>query len=416
LCGRPHANFRYWDQVRIMGEDITAPPVQICKKKNRLAQEARFENLCLLHDRVLLPSDFGAAVRRFGDRYPLVGFQSLFFDDRWNLIPRRYSDAGVTPRAATSAILGVPRDNSTARAGPFTKPVLPATEKAGYYYASPMRYSPQNYLTGSLYLAKRSVWLACPQDENLFWTEFEDVEQGLRAARAGIPSRINPHSLTQSLISRPLLSFNGMVDFESASGEVRRYRPALEPFPFPRKPLLKVTQQKAIESAVAFRAKYGSEGTPQAVSPSLGLRTDARLATVYRLLNGARLPIRHKDVLAFAKDVEKLIVLDQLPEVLHDYLERDFLKSGNVAARWIVDHDWFVNHTCQRPSRKQFAQSLDDYLVRRGVLVALGCVVSACLLQLQHRKAFFLPGFIPRTLASIWRSTPFADLVGERSA
>ncbi|MEI8208886.1 MAG: hypothetical protein WCG16_06750, partial [Methylococcales bacterium] len=35
LCGRPGENFQYWNQVRIVGEDITAPPVQICAKKNR---------------------------------------------------------------------------------------------------------------------------------------------------------------------------------------------------------------------------------------------------------------------------------------------------------------------------------------------------------------------------------------------
>ncbi|MBN4177652.1 hypothetical protein ALP76_03116 [Pseudomonas savastanoi pv. glycinea] len=72
LCGTPGSNFAYFDKVRIVGQDITAPPVQICKKKNRLALEAGFSNLVILHDRVFLPRNFGEIVRRFGPRYPLM--------------------------------------------------------------------------------------------------------------------------------------------------------------------------------------------------------------------------------------------------------------------------------------------------------------------------------------------------------
>jgi hypothetical protein len=109
LCGRPADNFRYWDHVRVVGEDITAPPVQICRKKNRIAQEARYENLCIIHDRVFLPHNFHEAVQRFGGAFPLTGFQSLYFDDKWNLAPRRYSDFGVSLRLATQTSEGLSR-------------------------------------------------------------------------------------------------------------------------------------------------------------------------------------------------------------------------------------------------------------------------------------------------------------------
>ena len=72
LCGRPGANFKYWQQVRIVGEDIPAPPVRICAKKNALAQAARFENICILHDRVFLPKDFYEGIQRFGDFFPFL--------------------------------------------------------------------------------------------------------------------------------------------------------------------------------------------------------------------------------------------------------------------------------------------------------------------------------------------------------
>ncbi len=407
LCGRPNDNFKYWDKVRIVGEDITAPPLQICKKKNRLAKEAQFENLCLLHDRVFLPSNFGNVIRRFGDRFPFVGFQSMFFDDRFNLLPRRYSDSGYAPTAISGSIHGMPRDNDTRRVGPFTTSVLAATEKAGYFFASAMRHSPFTYLTGSLYLCKKSVWLACPQDETLYWTELEDVEQAFRATSLGIPSRINPFSFTQSLIGRPLLSIGGMVQYESISGTIARYRPALEAFPLPRKPLLKVTREKVLEYAATFQKRYVPVGIRSGLPPSIALRTDARLAAVFRLTNGATLPIRRNEVLQFAKDVEKLLLLDQLPDSLFDYVERDILQNGNLAVRNVIGHDVFVNHAIQRPDKNQFPLTLDDYLVSDGPLTYIGSLLSALMLSIQHRKAFYLPGTPLTTFRNILRSTPF---------
>ena len=91
LCGRPGANFKYWDQVRFVGEDIKAPPVRICAKKNAIAAAARFENLCILHDRVFLPKDFYQGILRFGDLFPFVALQSIFFSDKHNFLPYRYS-------------------------------------------------------------------------------------------------------------------------------------------------------------------------------------------------------------------------------------------------------------------------------------------------------------------------------------
>jgi len=409
LCGRPGDNFVHWDSVRIVGEDIAAPPVQICKKKNRLAREAKYENLCILHDRVFLPANFGAAVRRFGDRFPFVGFQSIFFDDKKNFVPRRYSDSGYSPTAATVAIHGLPRDNDTSRAGPFTKSVLAATEKAGFYFANPLRYSPHSYLTGSLYLCKRAVWLACPQDEQLFWTEFEDVEQAFRASAMGISSRINPYSLTQSLVSRPLLAIGGMVRYESTNGAIASYRPPLEALPFARKPLLKVTRDKVLENAASFQTMYVPELARSTLSAGMAMKTDTRLATLYRLANGVALPIRRKDVIKFAKDVEKLLILDQLPESLLDYFERDMLDHGILAVRNVIDHDVFVNHTSQRPSKGQFPISLHDYLVPRSPWLYFGSLLSAFSLSRQHRKAFFLPGTPFTTFLNILRTTPFRD-------
>ncbi len=197
LCGTPGKNFRYFDQVRIVGEDITAPPVQICKKKNRLAQEARYNNLVILHDRVFLPSHFGEMVRRFGPRYPLMTLQSLFFDNRMCMYPRRYSDLGRSMNEMGGGIKGLHRtDQSAVTVAPSTFTEL---ERSGFCFANPIRYNNDiSYPTGSLYICRREVWNLCPLDESLLWVEYEDIEHGVRSSKLGVPTRINPHGITQS--------------------------------------------------------------------------------------------------------------------------------------------------------------------------------------------------------------------------
>ena len=42
LCGRPNVNFKYFNHVRIVGEDIPAPPVLISTKKKSTSRRSHF--------------------------------------------------------------------------------------------------------------------------------------------------------------------------------------------------------------------------------------------------------------------------------------------------------------------------------------------------------------------------------------
>jgi hypothetical protein len=414
LCGRPGANFKYWDNVRIVGEDITAPPVRICAKKNRLAQEAAYENLCIIHDRVFLPLSFYKAVRKFGDRFPFVAFQSLFFDDLYNAVPRRYSDFGAAPKVAAQAILGLMRNNDAKTANPYAPAVFPVTEGAGFYAGNALRHSESNYPTGSLYLCKRAIWLRCPQDENLFWTEFEDLEHSARAAAMGIPSRINPHAVTQSLISRPLLSLSGALHYQTANGGYKPYRPLLEALPFPRKPLIKVTEMQGQHNLVSFARKYAPTDMAPRISAGATLNSHERLKTVIQILHGAKVPIRNNALRTFMTDYEKLIVADQLPYAWIEKAIDQFLSTGDDVKKFLAGSEsQFLNQISQRPNRSVFAKTLRDYLPKRRVSLYLGSLVSALALGFQNRKAFFLPdGFVAR-YRSIIETTPFEEYASE---
>lgn len=409
LCGRPGANFLYLDKVRIVGEDITAPPVQICAKKNRLAQEARYENVCILHDRVFLPRSFDKAIAAFGECFPLTTFQSLYFDDRYNLVPRRYSDFGTAPRIAAMATLGVMRNNDVKAPSPYSPSVLALTDKVGFFSGNALRYSPSNYPTGSLYLVKRSVWLTCPQDENLMWTEFEDLEQAGRAEKMGIPSRINPHAVTQSLIARPLLTTHGAVFFESRNGSLDQYRPTLEPLPIARKPLIKMLQPQVRSKLAQFEAKYVPESLAVPVTSSAAMGTRPRLNALVQLTHRVKVPLQRKALTAMIEDYEKLLVLDQLPYAWREDLLAQFLAHGNGAiANLVAQSDQIVNHSSQRPKREVFAKSLLDYLPKAGLFVYTGSFIAALTLMPKNRKVLYFPKGLIGCFRSILDTTPYS--------
>lgn len=407
LCGRPGANFHYWDQVRIVGEDITAPPVQISRKKNRIAQEAKYDNLCIIHDRVFLPKDFMEAVRTFGNAYPLTCFQSIFFDDKWNFVPRRYSDFGVAKKLEAHSNLGLMRGEG-ACPSKYAPTVFPLVERGEFLFGNPHRYGRNTFPTGSLYLCKRSVWLRCPQNDALIWAEFEDVEHADRAATLGIPSRVNPHGFTQSLISRPLLSNMGASHVESRSGQNDMYRAPLEAFPFPRKPMIKKTQEQAVKDAVRFAEKYSPHVDSAALAAS-ATSSRTRMAMLARVIYGAQLPIRKAAVKQFLLDFEKLIVGDQMSYRWFDFMAEQLVKQGKGAMFYLFeDSPEWLNHTAMRPRGAVFAKSLRDYLPNDGLMIRAGSLVSAILLGLQNNRAFAFPkGFLWR-YRMIRDTTPFA--------
>lgn len=230
LCGDPGEGFKFKDQVSIVGEDIPASPIHITRKKNVLAKAARYPNLCILHDRVLLPENFMQSVQRFGDDYPFTAFPSYWFADRWFAVPRRYSDFCAVKQVAECLRSDKRPDRNS----------LPEFESMDFFTQHPCRASfGQDYLTGSLYLCKRSVWQHLPQNEALYWNDYEDVEHGIRAALAGIPSRINSYTLTRSLTYRSVFHMFGVTRGVTAGGDIHLERAPMEWWGGAAKALLK---------------------------------------------------------------------------------------------------------------------------------------------------------------------------------
>lgn len=408
LCGRPDRSFRYWDQVRIVGEDIPAPPVWITRKKNVLAQEARHENLCIIHDRVFLPVNFMSAMRQFGDLYPFAGFQSLWFDDRLNLSPVRYSDYHCINEGHKTPLAAV---NQSGRLSAIHPELFAEFEKQEYLCANPVRYRSGNYLTGSLYIVKRNAWLHTPQDENLYWAQFEDVEQGQRCHANGIPHVIIPGAFTQSLFSRPSFYFAGYTNYMSAGGCAAKTRKVL---PLPAailKPLIKLSETEAQKKFARFSARYSQGGIAQFAGECNEL--NKIIAAIY----SAQLPFKKSAVAAFIDDIERDILCDQLGYGAKRWLLEQFIQKRSSLKKYLGSEFYeLASQFAMRPGGRRFYRDILEYFPRRGWPVRLGSWLSAWRLAKMNGDYLYHPGGVRGYYQAILDSTPFLDYASEERA
>lgn len=408
LCGRPHPDFKYFNQVRIVGEDITAPPVKICAKKNRLAQEAKYSNLCIIHDRVFLPTDFGDAIRKFGDFYPLTTLQSLFFDDRYNAVPRRYSDVGISYKAKVSPSRGLMRDMDLRESSIFSPGVFALTESSGFYAANAIRFSEGMYPTGSMYICKKAIWNRFPQNESLNWIEFEDLEHAYRAYQSGVPTRVNPHAITQSLISRPLLGRIAGTYLVMPAGIPSLYRAWTECLPLARKPLIKVSHATALNNLRKFAAKYMTKDLEYTITQAAVTHSPTRIKTLVDIMSRIEFKIQDSVVSQLISDFEKMVLCDQLPFGTIEGMKNKILANHeNPVNVFVLDNDILLNHLANRPKKSVFYGKLSDYFVKNGARLVLGSMVSALGLYLKKYKVLYLQGGILTYYRAIRNTTPF---------
>lgn len=408
LCGRPDKGFLYWDKVRIVGEDIPAPPIWITRKKNVLAQEAKYENLCILHDRVFLPSNFLETIRKFGDGFSFAGFQSLWFDDLYNLAPTRYSDYGCGTEPHYANLIYAGKENQSTL---YTKELFTEIEKQHFKIGNPLRYQRTNYLTGSLYITKRKVWLDTPQNENLYWAEFEDIEHAARCHKKGIPHRIIPGAFTQTLYARPLLFQAGYSTYISSNGLSHITRNA---FPLPQswqKPLIKLSFADASKRLYKFAAKYCKEKIQ-----GLSSRSSFREKILFSI-SSAEIPFNRNAINEFIDDVERDILCDQLGFHNKQYLLDEFIRLKKFAKREFFGKHFheLIFQFAQRPHEKRFYRDITEYFPRRNLRIKMGSFLTAIRLSRKNGNYFHHLAGCRGYYKAILESTPFIDYMEKKS-
>lgn len=121
-----------------MAEDIRAP---ICKKKNKIVKNARFQNLAIFHARYELPKNWYKNMKKFGNLFEILILPTLTHENNF-----RINDWSLYRRKFISVFL--PK----------------------YTF-----FDQDWYAQGGVIISKKRILEDVPLNENLHWDEFEDV-------------------------------------------------------------------------------------------------------------------------------------------------------------------------------------------------------------------------------------------------
>lgn len=167
ICGtyrnRKEKNFKY---IPFFDRDARG---WITKKKNLIAREAKYENICIVHDRIVFDKDWFSGMKKYGNCFDVLCNEQTFQGKR----------AG---------------DWLTYGGNPLNSP----------YGISELHYSDWDkfvYMGGQLSILKKSVWGKCRWNETLYWGE-EDVELSFRFRDNGFLIRFNERSKCSALAWR----------------------------------------------------------------------------------------------------------------------------------------------------------------------------------------------------------------------
>lgn len=243
LCGPSPGLLADEANVRRIDLERPEPRGWITRKKNLIASEARHENLCLLHDRFRLPSNFAEAAARFGPAPGITTFPQLFFPEPSRTFFFRNVDYQVT-RSHESMKSAIRLVNF--RLDQFAYPQYNDWRETVH-------------VNGGAYVTRRTLWRCVPQDEALYHGDWEDVVHGLACHRFGIPQRVNPHAVLESVTSHhSLLPFLSLPHLRPDGTLVQRRGFASAVFlanrvvaPRRLKPIGRVTERRLREQAAA---------------------------------------------------------------------------------------------------------------------------------------------------------------------
>ncbi|MDU8502000.1 hypothetical protein RYB01_22810 [Pseudomonas syringae] len=283
--------------------------------------------------------------------------------------------------------------------------VFSEVDRTGFCFASPMRYNNDaSYPTGSLYICRKDVWNACPLDESLHWVEYEDIEHALRASRAGIPNRINPFGITQSVTSRALLG--GKASVESVNGCLEACGPCYVSL-LERKPLLNLSAKTALARLQQFGAKYLAN--PSAVVIPTGLDRISVRAWIELIDHIVQQSSFRNDIDAvkeFLADFERLMLFDQLTQTRQAFLLNRFLADPVLAKQTLITQSCEVrNMLRQRGTQTWFVRHHDDYF-HHNLLSLPGILISAVRAYRHNGKIFYFES-VWAAVKAIYNSTPF---------
>ncbi|HLD80379.1 MAG TPA: hypothetical protein VJA40_00025 [archaeon] len=164
-----------WNDPELMGPDIKYihftekdDKVWVTRKKNIVYENAKYENVFVLHDRFKLDKGWFKGMKRYGNVWDALFFPIIDKNGE------EYVHWGVWGKGI---------------------------ERIGYLDIRDWR---EDYFVGGAFAAmKKRVWEKAKHNEERFWAEQEDAEQQLRVTQAGYVIRATPYSKTHTFIAFP---------------------------------------------------------------------------------------------------------------------------------------------------------------------------------------------------------------------
>ena len=188
------------NKIKCIPFDETIKPAWITRKKNIIAKTAKYENIVMMHDYIILDKNWYAGFLKYGTDYDWCVNKIVNTDGT------RFRDYTLFSMATLV--------NDTANTLFYSPADLihPYFHKHGllpYDFENTIETNVFMYISGAYYVIKKSVAQKHLLDERLVHGNAEDIEYSRRLHKNGIIIKCNPYS------SVHLLKYGGPAHFEN---------------------------------------------------------------------------------------------------------------------------------------------------------------------------------------------------------
>ncbi|MGV8171669.1 MAG: hypothetical protein ACP5OA_03165, partial [Candidatus Woesearchaeota archaeon] len=139
------------------------------RKKNLICERAKYDNLCVMHDRIKLHKGWFAGMKKYGNNWEILSMPTVKEGQRtYDWLTLKY-----------------PLEHL----------------KGAWYLGSHLDYSDWDkwiYLDGGVITLKKYVWEKVHWDDSRYYNEAEDVKLSHDQTRYGFVARFNPYSTMES--------------------------------------------------------------------------------------------------------------------------------------------------------------------------------------------------------------------------
>lgn len=142
----------------------------ITKKKNIICENAKYENIVVIHDRIFFDKDWFDSMKKWGIYFEVLSCPVILFSKN-EIVISNWETLSENFKFEDEYKLF--RSNGTLDLSDWDKNVI---------------------VSGAFIILKKYIWMCEKWNENLFWGEAEDIEFSFRQHKRGIMIRLNPYS------------------------------------------------------------------------------------------------------------------------------------------------------------------------------------------------------------------------------